>query len=100
MFLHTVSKTRCKLCRFRSYYTHIGEPTTRKQAMVATFLAIFMVLDIAMTLACFWRAGQRHQGDPPDNGFEVYIDTHFDDAFMARTFENMRIGEDLPPAPR
>lgn len=24
MFLHTVSKTRCKLCRFRSYYTHPG----------------------------------------------------------------------------
>ncbi len=89
----------CRLIMPELIY-RIGEPTTRKQAMVATFLAIFMVLDIAMTLACFWRAGQRHQGDPPDNGFEVYIDTHFDDAFMARTFENMRIGEDLPPAPR
>lgn len=22
MFLHTVSKTRCRLCRFRNYYTH------------------------------------------------------------------------------
>lgn len=89
----------CRLIMPELIY-RIGEPTTRKQAMVATFLAIFMVLDIAITLACFWRAGQRHQGDPPDNGFEVYIDTHFDDAFMARTFENMRIGEDLPPAPR
>ena len=57
-------------------------------------------LDIVMTVACFWRAGQRFEGVPPRNGFEMYVDTHFDDRFMAETFENMRIGEDIPPASR
>lgn len=89
----------CRLIMPELIY-RIGEPSTRGQAVVATFLTIFTVLDIALTLGCFWRAGQRHQGVPPQNPFEVYIDTHFDDRFMAETFENMRIGEDIPPAPR
>lgn len=74
----------------------IGEPTTRQQRIVVGALSVFMVLDIVMTLACFWRAGQRHRDVPPRNPFEVYVDTHFDDEFMERTFENMEIGEDLP----
>ena len=78
----------------------IGEPTTRGRAVLATVLTVFLALDIAMTVACFWRAGQRVEGVPPANAFEVYVDTHYDDRFMARTFENMKIGEDLPPADR
>lgn len=76
----------------------IGEPTSRKQVVLVTLLAAFIALDVVMTIACFWRAGQRLEGMPPRNGFEVYVDTHFDDRFMAETFENMRIGEDIPPA--
>ena len=78
----------------------IGEPTSTRQTVVVSVLSVFMVLDIAMTLACFWRAGQRSNGVPPSNPFEIYVDNHFDDDFMARKFENMKIGEDLPPAPR
>ena len=89
----------CRLIMPELIY-RIGEPSTGRQAAVATLLAIFMALDIAMTLGCFWRAGQRHQGVPPRNALEVYIDNHFDDRFMAETFENMRIGEDIPPAAR
>ncbi len=76
----------------------IGEPTSRRQVILVTLLAAFIALDVTMTVACFWRAGQRFEGVPPRNGFEMYVDTHFDDRFMAETFENMRIGEDIPPA--
>lgn len=89
----------CKLIMPELIY-RIGEPTSRRQTVVVSLLTVFMVLDIVMTLACFWRAGQRHHGVPPQNPFEVYVDNHFDDEFMARTFENMVIGKDLPPAPR
>ena len=89
----------CKLIMPELIY-RIGEPTSRQQTVVVSLLTVFMVLDIVMTLACFWRAGQRHHGVPPQNPFEVYVDNHFDDEFMARTFENMVIGKDLPPAPR
>lgn len=78
----------------------IGEPTTRRQVVVVSLLTAFIALDIVMTVACFWRAGQRMQGLPPRNPFEAYVDTHFDDRFMERTFENMKIGEDLPLSDR
>ena len=76
----------------------IGEPTSRRQVILVTLLAAFITLDVVMTIACFWRAGQRFEGVPPRNGFEVYVDTHFDDKFMAETFENMKIGEDIVPS--
>lgn len=78
----------------------IGQPTTTRQMVVVGVLTAFMTLDIVMTVACFWRAGQRHRGVPPSNPFEVYVDTHFDDDFIADTFENMQIGGKLPPADR
>ncbi len=78
----------------------IGEPTTRRQVVVVSLLAAFIVVDVILTVACFWRAGQRVEGIPPSNAFEAYIDTHFDDRFMERTFENMTIGEDVPPSSR
>lgn len=76
----------------------IGEPTSRRQVVAVSALSVFLVLDIAMTVACFWRAGQRSEGVPPSGPFEIYVDNHFDDAFMAEKFENMAIGEDLPTA--
>ena len=78
----------------------IGEPTSRRQVIVVTLLSAFIMLDIVMTVACFWRAGQRFQGVPPRNGFEEYVDMHFDDRFIAETFENVRIGEDIPVSNR
>ncbi len=74
----------------------IGEPVSRRQVVVVTLLSAFIVLDVVMTIACFWRAGQRFQGVPPRNPFESYVDMHFDDKFIASTFENVRIGEDIP----
>lgn len=88
----------CKVVMPELVY-RIGEVTSRRQLVVVILLAAFMVLDIAMTLACFWRAGQRNLGFKPINAFELYVDTHFDDDFIENTFENVRIGEDIPPAP-
>ena len=78
----------CKLIMPELIY-RIGEPTTTRQMVVVGMLTAFMALDIVMTLACFYRAGQRVRHVPPTNPFEVYVDTHFDDRFMADTFENM-----------
>lgn len=87
----------CRVIMSEMMY-RIGEPTSRRQVILVTLLAAFITLDVVMTIACFWRAGQRFEGVPPRNGFEVYVDTHFDDKFMAETFENMKIGEDIVPS--
>ena len=78
----------------------IGEPTTARQATVVALLAVFIMLDAGMTVACFLRASARADGVPPANPVDVYLDTHYGDRFMQDKFENMRIGQDLPPAPR
>ena len=78
----------CKLIMPELIY-RIGEPTTTRQMVVVSLLTAFMALDILMTLMCFYRAAQRMHHVPPTNPFEVYVDTHFDDRFMADTFENM-----------
>lgn len=78
----------------------IGEPTTRRQVVVVGLLSGFMALNIVMTLMSFYRAGQRAHHVPPRNALEMYVDTHFDDRFMADTFANLSFGEDLPVADR
>lgn len=89
----------CRLIMPELMY-RIGEPTTTRQMVVVTLLTVFMGLNILMTLMSFYRAGQRVHNIPPRNAFEVYVDTHFDDAFMSDKFENMKFGEDLPVANR
>ena len=78
----------CKVIMPELIY-RIGEPTTTRQMTVVTLLTVFVAADIAMTLMCFYRAGKRQEGVPPGNPFEVYVDTHYNDEFMADTFENM-----------
>lgn len=78
----------CKVIMPELIY-RIGEPTTTRQMTVVTLLTVFVAADIAMTLMCFYRAGKRQEGVPPKNPFEVYVDTHYNDEFMADTFENM-----------
>ncbi len=89
----------CKLIMPELIY-RIGEPDTRQQKVIVGMLGAFLALDIAMTFACFYRAAERAHDMPADGPFEAYVDAHFGDAFMARKFENMRIGADLPPSPR
>ena len=67
----------------------IGEATTRRQVIFVTLLAVYLGLDIFMTLACFARRGERERGIPPENAFEVWVDEHYSDQFMAHRFQNM-----------
>lgn len=75
----------------------IGEPTTRRQAVVAGLLAAFIALDVSITVMCFYRAGKRQEGIPPQNVFEEYIDRHFGDDFISDTFENINLDRDKRP---
>lgn len=76
----------------------IGEPTNRRQAILVSCIGLFLVLDCVMTIAVFYRAGQRFEGVPPQNAFEQYVDMHYDDKFMAKKFQNIKIGKDIQPA--
>lgn len=86
----------CKVIMPELLY-RIGEPTSRRQAVVVTFLTAFIALDIAMTVACFWRAGKREEGVPPQNVFEEYVDRHFGDEFIKGKFENLKMDSDERP---
>lgn len=86
----------CKVIMPELLY-RIGEPTSRRQAVVVGFLTAFIALDIAMTVACFWRAGKREEGVPPQNVFEEYVDRHFGDEFIKGKFENLRMDSDERP---
>lgn len=86
----------CKVIMPELLY-RIGEPTSRRQAVVVSFLTAFIALDIAMTVACFWRAGKREEGVPPQNVFEEYVDRHFRDEFIKGKFENLRMDSDERP---
>lgn len=70
----------------------IGEPTSSRQRVLVAALAIFIAVDFALTLACFYRAGKRVEGVAPQNAFEEYVDRHYDDDFMSSTFENLSFG--------
>lgn len=86
----------CKVIMPELLY-RIGEPTSRRQAVVVGFLTVFIALDIVMTVACFWRAGKRAEGVPAQNVFEEYVDRHFGDEFIKDTFENLNMDRDKQP---
>lgn len=86
----------CKLIMPEMLF-RIGEPTTRRQAVVAGLLAAFIALDVSITVMCFHRAGKRQEGIPPQNVFEEYIDRHFGDDFISDTFENINLDRDKRP---
>ena len=67
----------------------IGKPTKKRQVIAVAVLAIYLVADIFMTLACFERIAARDAGVAPRNGFEAWIDEHYSDEFVANRFENM-----------
>ncbi|MCR8907288.1 putative ABC transporter permease [Thermophilibacter sp. ET337] len=71
----------------------IGMPTTRRQAVFVTLVAIYLVADVVMTLVCFDRKAERDAGVPPANAFEQWVDTNYSDEFIAGRFENLKIGD-------
>lgn len=75
----------------------IGEPTTRFQHVFLTLVTIYLVLDIGMTVFCFARKTARDAGIAPATTFDQYVDSHYDDEFIANRFQNLVVGEDLEP---
>ena len=73
----------------------IGEPTTRRQVVFVTILAVYLALDIVMTLVCFGRAARRDAGEPPAGPVDQWVDEHYTDEFMSNKFQNLVIGRDL-----
>lgn len=71
----------------------IGSPTTARQVVLVTLLAVYLAADVFMTGACFTRKAERDAGIPPHNSFEVWVDENYTDEFIASTFQNLVIGE-------
>lgn len=81
-------------CRFvmpRALY-HIGEPTSKRQAIFITLISLYLVADIGMTVACFMRATARDVGIPPQNTFEQWVDMHYSNEFISARFQNLSTG--------
>ena len=55
----------------------------------------FLVLDMTMTVYCFYRKAQRDVGIPPANAMDAYVDQHFSDEFIENRFQNLVVGKDL-----
>jgi len=69
----------------------IGLPTSVRQVMFIFLVAVYLAADISMTVICFQRKTARDAGIPPANGFEVWVDEHYSDEFIAGRFENLVI---------
>ena len=82
----------CRAVMPRLLY-QIGMPTTRRQAVFVTLVAIYLVADVAMTLVCFDRKTERDAGEPPANAFEQWVDTNYSDEFISSRFQNLKIGD-------
>ena len=72
----------------------IGMPTSQRQILFVTLVAVYLVADIGMTLVCFNRKTARDAGVPPTNAFEQWVDTHYSDEFISGRFENLKIGDE------
>lgn len=81
----------CRAVMPRLLY-QIGMPTTRRQAVFVTLVAVYLVADVAMTLVCFDRKTERDAGVPPANAFEQWVDTNYNDEFISSRFQNLKIG--------
>ena len=75
----------------------IGQPTTRRQIVFITLLTVYLVADISMTVVCFQRQAERDAGIPPQNAFEQWVDTNYNDSFIESRFENLKIDKSDNP---
>ena len=61
----------------------------RAGSIITTFLVIFMLIDVVMSVSAVWRWGKRDDGVQAQNNFERYIDRHFNDEKMNLLFPHM-----------
>jgi len=71
----------------------IGMLTSKRQLVFVLLLTVYLVADIFMTVACFNRKTERDAGVPAQNAFEVWVDNHYTDEFIASRFQNLVIGD-------
>lgn len=65
----------------------------RARIIIASALLVFIIFDAVVTVTCFTRNTERAEGIPPANGFEQWIDTHYDSEFISERFENLTVEE-------
>lgn len=70
----------------------IGMPTSKRQFVFVLLLTVYLAADIFMTVACFNRKTERDAGVPAQSTFDVWVDDHYSDAFIAGRFQNLEIG--------
>lgn len=63
------------------------------RAALTVIAALFIIVDASMTLVVLDRWQERESGQAPENAVATFIDTHYDNAFMAQRFETMKIGK-------
>ena len=73
---------------------HIGMPSTVRQVVFVTLLALYIGTDVFMTVACFGRMAARDAGIAAQTPFQQWIDVHYSDSFIAGRFQNMVIGSE------
>ena len=56
---------------------------------VTAALAVFLILDIIMTICVLVRTDDRASGVPPQNAFEQYIDYAYPTEMLQKRFHNM-----------
>ncbi len=69
----------------------IGMPTSQRQILFVTLVAVYLVADIGMTMACFNRKTARDAGVPARTAFEQWVDTNYSDEFISGRFQNLVI---------
>ncbi|MDO4537862.1 MAG: putative ABC transporter permease [Coriobacteriales bacterium] len=67
----------------------IGTPTTRRSIVFVGLLALYLSLDIFMTLAVFNRMVWRSEGVPAQGRFEAYLDNNYSDTWIKDRFQNL-----------
>ncbi len=62
----------------------------RTANIVFTVLAVFLALDILISVVATARQSMRRAGDPADNAIEVILDKYYNDERMLQTYSNAR----------
>lgn len=57
-------------------------------------LMVFMIFNCFMSAATVLRWIERRAGEPANNTFEVWMDTHYPDTRMQKIFANLEFVED------
>lgn len=76
---------------------HLGAKTTKRKAIVAVLLVIFILGDWGLTVSVLARKNARDQGIAATSIFDEWIDRHYGDNFVKKRFANLKVGEDLAP---